>query len=128
MTNILPKICQKIALISIFSFISLLGLSKEGEELKILDELIAISERQLALQKELKLLVADFQRQQDLFYQGQEGGQQTKELASKMVNTAQAILKIAEENHYLHLFPLFFVEELRLFSGIAKKNTPKVGP
>jgi uncharacterized protein YdaL len=128
MTNILPKSCQKIAFFSIFFLAPLMGLSKEGEELKILDKLIATSERQLALQKELKLLVADFQHQQDLFYQGQEGGQQTKELASKMVNTAQTILKIGEENHYLHLFPLFFVEELKLFSGIAKKNTPKLGP
>jgi len=126
MTYFLSKIRQSLALISIFSLTSLWGISKEGEELKILDELIAASERQLALQKQLKILVANFQRQQDLFYQGQEGGQQTKELASKMVNTAQEILKMSEENHYLHLFPLFFVEELKLFAGIAKKNNPKV--
>ncbi len=128
MSNFLSKTCQKIVLISIFSLTSLLGLSREGEELKILDELIATSERQLALQKELKILVADFQLQQDLFYHAGENGQQSRELASKMVNTAKEILKMSEENHYLHLFPLFFVEELKLFAGIAKKNTPKAGP
>lgn len=121
------KICQKFVLISAFSFIiplTLWGFSKEGEELKILDELIATSERQLSIQKELKALINDFYAQQELFYQGPEKGQQTKELASKMVKTAVTILAMAENNHYLHLFPPFFVEELRRFAGIAKKNTP----
>jgi hypothetical protein len=125
MSNFLPKICQTTILI--FSFVlplTLWGLSKEGEELKILDELIATSERQISLQKELKVLITDFYAQQELFYQGPEKGQQTKELATKMVKTAVTILTMAENNHYLHLFSPFFVEELRCFAGIAKKNTP----
>lgn len=103
--------------ISIFSF-TLFGFAKEGEEQTILSELIATTERQLAIQKELKALITEFQVQQDLFYKGP----QTKELASQMVQTAAKILKLSEENHYLHLFPPFFVEELKLFSGIAKKR------
>lgn len=125
------KICQKFVLISAISFLiplTLWGFSKEGEELKILDELIATSERQISIQKELKVLITDFYAQQELFYQGPEKGQQTKELASKMVKTAVTILAMAENNHYLHLFPPFFVEELRRFAGIAKKNTPPTPP
>ena len=76
----------------------------------------------LVLQKELKALVDEFQLQQDLFYQGPEKGQQTKELAAKMVETAATILKMAEENHYLHLFPPFFVEEAQAFASIARKT------
>ena len=127
MSIFFPKIWLKTALISIISLTtSLWGLSREGEELKILDDLIATSERQLALQKELRGLIVEFHAQQDLFYQGSEKGQQTKELASKMVNTAMTILKISEDNHYLHLFPPFFVEELKLFAGIGKKKTAPV--
>lgn len=113
----------KIIAISIFSFalpLALLGFSKEGEEQIVLNDLIATTERQLVIQKELKGLINEFQAQQDLFYKGP----QTKELASKMVQTASTILKLSEENHYLHLFSPFFVEELKLFAGIAKKRTP----
>lgn len=106
-----------VVLISIFSF-TLFSFSKEGEEQVVLNDLIASTERQLVIQKELKVLINEFQAQQDLFYKGP----QTKELASKMVQTASTILKMAEENHYLHLFSPFFVEELKLFAGIAKKK------
>ncbi len=127
MTNYLPKILPEIAIISIIS-LSLFGFSREGEEVKILDDLIATSERQIVLQKNLRSLILEFHTQQDLFYQGLENDQKTKELASKMVSTAQNILKTSEENHYLHLFPPFFVEELKLFANIAKKQSPQVSP
>lgn len=127
MTNYLPKILPQIAIISIIS-LSLFGFSREGEEVKILDDLIATSERQIVLQKNLRSLILEFHTQQDLFYQGLENDQKTKELASKMVSTAQTILKTSEENHYLHLFPPFFVEELKLFANIAKKQSPQVSP
>ncbi len=108
---------KRIVLFSIISF-TLFAFSKDGEEQIVLDDLIATTERQLVLQKNLKLLISEFQNQQDLFYKGE----QTKELATKMVFAAAEILKTAEENHYLHLLPPFFVEELKLFAGIAKKK------
>ena len=117
----------KIFVISIIS-LSLLGFSREGEELKILDDVIATSERQLALQKQLRALIVEFHEQQDLFYQGSNDDKKTKDLASTMVSTAQQILKSSEENHYLHLFPLFFVEELKLFAQMGKKKTPSPSP
>jgi hypothetical protein len=98
----------------------LFGFAKEGEEEQILDELIATTERQLTLQKDLKHLIAKFHTQQDQFHRGP----QTKQLASEMVETASTILQMAEEAHYLHLFSPFFVEELKLFAGIAKKHSP----
>lgn len=96
----------------------LFGFSKENEEEQILDELIASTKRQLSQQEELRRLVLEFHAQQDQFHKGP----QTKELASQMVETAAQILKMAEEGHYLHLLPPFFVEELKLFSEIAKKH------
>lgn len=95
-------------------------LAKEGEELQTLDNLIASTERQLVIHKELRALIAHFQKQQELFHEGE----QTKELAVQMVQTASQILRLAEENQMMHLFTPFFIEELKLFSGIAKKKQP----
>lgn len=117
-TNLLKGIAVSIISLSLFSF------SREGEELKILDDLIASSERQIALQKELRNRIIEFHQQQDLFYEGSENDLKTKELASKMVETAVQILKTSEEHHYIHLFPPFFIEELKLFANISKKKTP----
>lgn len=97
----------------------LFGFSREGDEQTALTELIATTERQLEIQKRLKILIVNFDAQQEQFYQGE----QTKELASEMVDTASKILKIAEENQLLHLLPPFFVEELKMFAGIAKKSS-----
>jgi hypothetical protein len=127
MSKYLPQFWLQIALISIIS-LSLFGFSREGEELKILDDLIATSERQINLQRELRTLIVEFHNEQDLFYQGSDDSQKTKELASKMVSTAAIILKTSEENHYLHLFPPFFVEELKLLANISKKKSPPVLP
>ncbi len=127
MSKYLPKIWLEITLISTIS-LSLLSFSREGEELKILDDLIATSERQIILQKELKALIREFHKQQDLFYEGSDNDLKTKELASQMVSTAATILKTSEENHYLHLFPPFFVEELKMFANISKKKSPPVNP
>jgi hypothetical protein len=127
MKSYLSRFCLEITLISTIS-LSLLSFSREGEELKILDDLIATSERQIALQKELRDLIIQFHTQQDLFYQGSDNDQKTKELASKMVSTAATILKTSEENRYLHLFPPFFVEELKLFANISKKKSAPLQP
>ncbi|HEX4839851.1 MAG TPA: hypothetical protein VFU89_05370 [Rhabdochlamydiaceae bacterium] len=118
----MPKFFLEITLISTIC-LSLFGFSRDGEELKILDDLIATSERQIVLQKNLRDLVIQFHTQQDLFYQGSDDDRKTKELASQMVTTAATILKTSEENHYLHLFPPFFVEELKLFASISKKKS-----
>lgn len=96
----------------------LFSFAKEGEDLQTLDDLIASTERQLIVHKELRALIAEFYKQQDLFHESS----QTKELASQMVLTASTILRIAEEHHLIYLFTPFFVEELKFFSNIAKKK------
>ena len=95
-------------------------MAKEGDEIQALDSLIASSERQLITCKKLRNLIAQFQEQQNAFHQGE----QTKELAIQMVQTASKILSLAKEHELMYLFSPFFVEELNLFSGIAKKKQP----
>jgi hypothetical protein len=113
--------------ISIIS-LSFFSFSRDGEELKILDDLIASSERQLTIQKELRALIVKFQFEQDLFYQGPEKGQKTREIVSKMVDTAMEIQKLAEDNHYLHLLPAYFLDGLQQCVNIGKKRNPPVVP
>ena len=125
----MSKILSKIALFSIiFLSTPLWGVSRDGEELKILDDIIAASERQIAIQKQLRALIIKFQAEQDLFYEGPEKGQQIKEIASKMVDTGVEIQKLAEEHHYLHLFPEYFVDGLKRCTNVAKKKTQPVTP
>jgi hypothetical protein len=109
-------------LIAIFILVPALtfAIAKEGEDLQTIDNLIASTERQLVIHKELRTLMAEFQSQQDRFHEGP----QTKELAAQMVQTASKILRMAEENNLLYLFTPFFVQELKLFSGIYKKKAP----
>lgn len=96
-----------------------LSIAKEGDDLQTLDNLIASTERQLVIHKELRNLIAEFQKQQARFLEAQ-----SKELAIDMVQTASKILRTAEEHQLMYLFTPFFVEELKLFSGISKKKNP----
>ncbi len=93
--------------------------AKEGEDLQTIDLLIASTERQLSTHKQLHALMLEFQKQQDQFMESE----QTKELASRMVQTATKILNIAEEHQLIYLFTPFYVEELKFFAGISKKKT-----
>jgi len=102
----------------IFVFTAAFSLPKEGEELATLDVIIGASERKLTVCKELRTLIAAFHAQQDQFH----AGEQTKELAIQMVQTASRILHLAKEQELLYLFSPFFIEELNLFAGIAKKR------
>jgi hypothetical protein len=103
-------------------------IAKEGEDLQTIDNLIASTERQLVIYKDLQALMAEFQKQQDLFHEDQQtpqaAPQTTKELAIQMIQTASKILRIAQDHQLLYLFTPFFVEELKLFAGITKKKAP----
>ena len=97
---------------------TIFGVSKEGDELQILNEIIASSERKLMVCKELRSLITNFHEQQKTFHQGE----QTKELAIQMVQTASKILCLSKNHELIYLFSPFFIEELNLFSGLAKKK------
>lgn len=92
-------------------------IAKEGEELQAVDQLIASTERQLTVYRDLHALIQQFQQQQESFH----NGSQTKELAHDMVMTALKIYRTAEEHALMHLFSPFFIQELQLFSGVARK-------
>lgn len=87
------------------------------DEVEAVDHLIKATEEKLEVQKQLKLLMVKFKRQQDEFFMGN----QTKHHAFRMVTTAREIMEIVGANHLTHLFSKEYLDELVLFSSIAGK-------
>jgi hypothetical protein len=90
------------------------------DEVETLQHLIALTEHQLTVQKQLRNLMTDFKKQKDRFFKGD----QSRKHSLKMVKTARNILQIVTESHLQHLYSSEYMEELTLFSSIAGKNTP----
>lgn len=90
----------------------------DTDELKIADQLIVTTRRQLEMQKNLKDLMVQFRDQKESFVQGN----QTKEHAGKMVRTARQIYEIITANHLEYVFPKDYLDELTFFSSIAGKS------
>ncbi len=94
--------------------------SPAEDEVETMRHLIAVTEQQLAVQKQLRNVMAEFKKQKDRFFKGD----QSNKHSFKMVKTASAILQIINDNHLQHLCSSEYLEELTLFSSIAGKNTP----
>jgi hypothetical protein len=90
----------------------------EDDEVKVIDQLITVTTRQLETQKQMKELMVQFKKQREEFIQGN----QTKSHASKMVRTARQIYEIITSNHLEHLFAKDYLDELTFFSSIAGKT------
>lgn len=101
------------------SSLLLVGDSFSGpDEVKIVQQLMDSTARQLETQKYLKELMLQFRDEKESFVQGN----QTKSHASKMVQTARQIYEMITANHIEYLFPKDYLEELTFFSSIAGKS------
>lgn len=94
------------------------ALENGKDEMRVLDQLIESTTKQLEMQKTLKLLTLKFRDQQEEFFQGN----QSKSHASDMVRTARQIYELISINHIEYLFSKVYLEELTFFSSIAGKN------
>jgi hypothetical protein len=90
----------------------------ENDEVKIIDQLITATSRQLETQKQMKELMLQFKKQREEFIQGN----QTKSHAGRMVRTARQIFEMISSNHLEHLFAKDYLDELTFFSSIAGKT------
>lgn len=88
-------------------------------EMRSLDMLIEQTQKNLEEQQKLKALLKDYHQNRENF---SKGGQ-TKQQATALVKTANAILKIVHEEHLLHLCTPEFIEEITFFASIASKNS-----
>jgi hypothetical protein len=90
----------------------------EDDEVKVIDQLITATARELETQKQMKELMLQFKRQREEFIQGN----QTKTHAGKMVRTARQIYELITSHHLEHLFAKDYLDELTFFSSIAGKT------
>lgn len=90
----------------------------ENDEMKIIDQMIVVTTRQLEMQKQMKELMMQFKKQREEFIQGN----QTKSHAGKMVRTARQIYEMITSNHFEHLFAKEYLDELTFFASIAGKT------
>ena|ERR1700722_220755 len=90
----------------------------EDDEVKVIDQLITATARELEAQKQMKELMLQFKRQREEFVQGN----QTKVHAGKMVRTARQIYELVTSHHLEHLFAKDYLDELTFFSSIAGKT------
>jgi hypothetical protein len=88
------------------------------DEIKVIEQLISATTRQLETQKQMKELMMQFNKQREEFIQGN----QTKSHAGKMVRTARQIYEMITSNHLEHLFAKDYLDELTFFSSIAGKT------
>ena len=91
----------------------------ENDELKVIEQLIEATTRQLGTQKQIKELMLQFKKQREEFVQGN----QTKSHAGRMVRTARQIYEMISSNHLEHLFAKDYLDELTFFSSIAGKTS-----
>lgn len=90
------------------------------DEIVLIEDLLRSTEKQLEIQKKLKILMIEFKKQKDLFIKGL----QSKKHASLMVVTASKIMDLISSGHLQHLFSSEYLEELALFTSIANKHRP----
>lgn len=90
----------------------------ENDEVKVAEQLIIATSRQLETQKQMKELMLQFKKQREEFIQGN----QTKSHAGRMVRTARQIYEMISSNHLEHLFAKEYLDELLFFSSIAGKT------
>lgn len=92
-----------------------------ANELKRLNNLIVITEKNLKNQQNLKQLFLDYQTQQLNYLQNS----QDKEVTLQMVKSAHLLLEGIKANHLLQTFDTEFISQLTFFSQFALKRSPK---
>jgi hypothetical protein len=90
------------------------------DEVAVMEYLIEATEKNLLMQKVLKEKILLFSEQKERFMLGE----QSKQYASQMVRTAFEIYEIVKEHRLQYLFTSQYLEELALFSSIARKSYP----
>lgn len=91
-------------------------------QLKNLDNLISVTEKNLLNQKSLKKLLIDYQQHQLKYLENA----QDKEVTLQMVRSAYQLLESIKQNHLTHAFDTEFISQLTFFSQFAtKRGIPK---
>lgn len=90
------------------------------DEVAVMEYLIESTQKNLSTQKTLKEKILLLSEQKERFILGE----QNKQHASRMVHTALEVYEIIKEHRLQYLFTSQYLEELALFSSIARKSVP----
>lgn len=85
-------------------------------ELMLLDDLIVVTEQNLAVQKELRKDIQAYQLQKKRFVKNMDN----HDIAYDMVQRAHDIAETINENHLTQMFSPEFISELSFISQMAK--------
>ncbi|MDP1836175.1 MAG: hypothetical protein Q8K75_09675 [Chlamydiales bacterium] len=90
----------------------------EKDSLRPLDDLIAITEKNLTEQKQLRRLVVEYYKVKARYLQDQLN----KDNVIQMVKAAHQLQQSIDAQHLTHVFDPELAEELKFFSQIASKK------
>ncbi len=90
----------------------------DKDPLKSLDELIAVTDKSAAEQKQLRRQLIDYFKIKSQHLQDQ----QNKEVLVQMIQAAFVVQKMIDSLHLSHVFDAELLDELKFFSQIAAKK------
>lgn len=93
------------------------------DELIAVERVIKMTEKQLEAQCKLKILIAEYRKNRDLFVKEEH----SKLHARYMIRAAKEIQQIIRTYHLEHLFSSDFIEELAVLNQVGKKEVPSDG-
>ena len=100
------------------NLIKSLNIEPAEDELVTIERLLQATQKQVAIQEQLKNLMIRLQREKDLFIKGD----QSKLHARYMISTAAQIYRTIRVHGMQSLFASDFLEELALFTSIGKRD------
>lgn len=93
----------------------------EQDEISVILELIDASKKNLEEQRKLLKLIVDFKKARESFISEPT----SPRLATSLVKSAAAVSKEIEANQLTYLFSSDFLSEIRFFTQVGEKHSPK---
>lgn len=107
-------------LIPIFFVFSALPLMAFDEEIEVVQELVAVTEKSLAAQKELLIALVKLKQARSAFIEDPT----SRKLATDVVKAAMLVQRQIENEHLAHLFSSDFLTEIQFYNQLGKKPKP----
>jgi mannose-1-phosphate guanylyltransferase len=90
------------------------------EEIEVVQELVAVTEKSLAAQKELLIALVKLKQARSAFIEDPT----SRKLATDVVKAAMLVQRQIENEHLAHLFSSDFLTEIQFYNQLGKKPKP----
>lgn len=95
-----------------------LGAMEMDQEIDALNRLTEATQASLDNQKKLRVLLMEYQKASDAYFQDEE----SKDALLALVKAAHKLLESIKENHLTQTFSQEFLNDLAVFSQVAQKR------